>query len=339
MEPEKRVCGSYTSDQSILVVGDGDFSFCFSLCSKLRSGYNLIATSYDSYEILTTKYTDSLKHTEEIKAMGSIVLHGVDATNLQETLILPNENCPVKYDRIIFQFPLVYAQPNKQSYLSDPDPCLRNRRLIREFFHSAMPLLKENVGQIHISSKETRPYIEWNIESLAKGFSPFGYLQKYPFEKDHFTDYKSRNVMHPDGFPLTFAFTYVYGFDSDSLPLANLDFQYDKTAFPYACLYCKKKFVIELDEGKHCNSLDHKRAVKLAQNWVLELEKITIKWDNKKLLEKKENEIESEENAIPITINNNHDNERIEEEDEEIKGKKRKLSDENGPNESNALNG
>lgn len=320
MESEVRACGSYDSNQRILVVGDGDFSFCFSLCKQLRSGKNLIATSYDSYEALVKKYVDAAANTQQITSLGSIVLHSVDATNLQETLKLP-AHCTTsgpndtdrsfatqndeKFDRIIFQFPLVYAMPDKKSFEADPDPCIRNRRLIREFFHSAYHLLRDERSQIHISSKETRPYLEWNIETLAKGIlndeeiggdiakeesekelsvatamrgDNFGFLCKYPFEREAFPEYKSRNVMHTDGFPLTDAYTFVYGFGSTQLPLESLEFIYDTKYFHFKCLFCKKKFTNELDNEKHHASQDHKRAARLGAIWEKERARIDLKW-------------------------------------------------------------
>ena len=39
----------YSSVHSILIVGDGDFSFSLSLAAAFGSGYNLVATSLDSY--------------------------------------------------------------------------------------------------------------------------------------------------------------------------------------------------------------------------------------------------------------------------------------------------
>ncbi|KAK1631765.1 hypothetical protein QYE76_006080 [Lolium multiflorum] len=39
----------YSSEQSILIVGDGDLSFSRSLATAFGSGENLVATSLDSY--------------------------------------------------------------------------------------------------------------------------------------------------------------------------------------------------------------------------------------------------------------------------------------------------
>ena len=41
--------GHYSSAQSILVVGDGDFSFSLALATAFGSGEKLVATSFDSY--------------------------------------------------------------------------------------------------------------------------------------------------------------------------------------------------------------------------------------------------------------------------------------------------
>ena len=48
---EKRVrrLKHYSSDQKILIVGDGDFSFSLALAMAFGSGTNLLATSLDTY--------------------------------------------------------------------------------------------------------------------------------------------------------------------------------------------------------------------------------------------------------------------------------------------------
>jgi 25S rRNA (uracil2634-N3)-methyltransferase len=41
--------GQYSSTQSILLVGEGDFSFSLALATGFGSGENLVATSLDRY--------------------------------------------------------------------------------------------------------------------------------------------------------------------------------------------------------------------------------------------------------------------------------------------------
>lgn len=48
-EEEEKWLGQYSSTQSVLLVGDGDFSFSLALATGFSSGANLVATSLDTY--------------------------------------------------------------------------------------------------------------------------------------------------------------------------------------------------------------------------------------------------------------------------------------------------
>jgi 25S rRNA (uracil2634-N3)-methyltransferase len=51
-QQEVKWVGHYSSAQSILLVGDGDFSFSLALATGFGSGVNLVATSLDCYGLL-----------------------------------------------------------------------------------------------------------------------------------------------------------------------------------------------------------------------------------------------------------------------------------------------
>ncbi|KAM0890187.1 hypothetical protein ACQ4PT_027212 [Festuca glaucescens] len=91
----------YSSAQSILIVGDGDFSFSLAIATAFGSGENLVPTSLDSYGALTSKYGKAEANVTELKRLGATVLHGVDAKTMKLHSCLKMR----RFDRIVFNFP------------------------------------------------------------------------------------------------------------------------------------------------------------------------------------------------------------------------------------------
>jgi 25S rRNA (uracil2634-N3)-methyltransferase len=126
----------YSSEQSILIVGDGDLSFSRSLATAFGSGENLVATSLDSYGLfdplgilllrladrssllscflgvnfllqsswtanLISMYGKAESNVTKLKRMGATVLHGVDVKNMKSHIDLKFK----RFDRIVFNFP------------------------------------------------------------------------------------------------------------------------------------------------------------------------------------------------------------------------------------------
>ncbi|CAI9584282.1 unnamed protein product [Staurois parvus] len=85
---------------SILLVGEGNFSYSASL-SGFNQGKDLIvATCYET-EDAVSKQPLSSANVEQLRRNGALVYFEVDATKLKEYAFLTNH----LYDRIIFNFP------------------------------------------------------------------------------------------------------------------------------------------------------------------------------------------------------------------------------------------
>ena len=65
----------YSSMQSILIVGDGDFSFSLALATAFGSGYNLVATSLDSYGQFIISPPLAAGHVVSVFALVPVVLN------------------------------------------------------------------------------------------------------------------------------------------------------------------------------------------------------------------------------------------------------------------------
>ncbi|KAF8104333.1 hypothetical protein N665_0174s0019 [Sinapis alba] len=77
---------------------------------------------------------------------GCTVIHGVTAHSMS------SDNHLVRYNRIVFKF-FSFRQ---------------HQVLVRGFFESARKMLKDEDGDIHLTHKTANPFIEREIETLAK---------------------------------------------------------------------------------------------------------------------------------------------------------------------------
>jgi hypothetical protein len=193
----------YNPTQSILVLGDGDFTFSRALSktlNKLRSingvkgPLKLHLTSYDSEREVKEKYKNASECVELLKkGEGVTVKHGVDATNLGDSF--PPET---KFDRIIFNFP---HSGQQRVHI--------NRNLLRDFFASAKHFLAP-LGEIHVALKIKPPYSNWEIEKQAEESGMF-FRQRLPFYLDHYPGYYHRTT-DPNAvkFEADYARTFVF---------------------------------------------------------------------------------------------------------------------------------
>lgn len=182
----------FNRDETLLLVGEGDFSFASSLVrNHLINPENLIATSYDSEEEIKSKYPGAEDHLLYLKNEGSRVLHQVDATNIPFALKLVNANrkktgtklfTPYKkLNHVMFNF------PHTGRGMKDVDRNIRDhQKLVLGYFKSAHELLdmanqtaSNDLGGYAESQNETRadvilslfegePYISWGVKALAR---------------------------------------------------------------------------------------------------------------------------------------------------------------------------
>jgi len=183
----------YTNNQRILIVGDGNLSFSLSLAS-LVGPVRITATTYDSPEAVVKKYPEAATNIELLSNMGVEVLHRVDATRLQAQTyiqkdagghVVPNDGTLPQFDRIIFNFPHAGG--------SSHEDIVANRALLKGFFESAGRLVKDHIGEIHVSLRRNKFYDSWKILNVAKA-TGLMLFKEVPFHVNRFPGYVVRRT-------------------------------------------------------------------------------------------------------------------------------------------------
>ncbi|KAJ1959224.1 Meiotic nuclear division protein 1 [Dipsacomyces acuminosporus] len=141
----------YKKSDVILLVGEGNFSFASSIANTLGSGVNIVATAYDSREVVGQKYTsDAEKHISQFEALGGTALFEVDGTDLKSCKPLASR----KFTHVVFNFPHAGAGIKDQARNIQT-----NQLLLIGFFRSAMSFLtvgSDAAVNTKASSKKSR---------------------------------------------------------------------------------------------------------------------------------------------------------------------------------------
>ncbi|KAJ2619007.1 hypothetical protein GGI25_006434 [Coemansia spiralis] len=125
----------YTQNDTILLIGEGNFSFAHSVAQTLGTGANIVATAYDSEETVRQKYSeDAQLQISQFKALNGTVLFNVDGTALEKQTVDVLRH--KKFTHIVFNFPHVGAG------IKDQARNIRiNQEMLMGFFCSAMRFL------------------------------------------------------------------------------------------------------------------------------------------------------------------------------------------------------
>mmetsp|Transcript_9498 Transcript_9498/g.14297 ORF Transcript_9498/g.14297 Transcript_9498/m.14297 type:complete len:271 (-) Transcript_9498:133-945(-) len=188
---------------SILLLGDGDFSFAEGLIAHRNgSGRGVIATSFDSRTAVERKYGESSvsARLSRLTAAGAVVKHDVDARALDaaapvllSTLRdrekggnrLDDSSASAlsqqRFSRVVFNFPH-----------SGQQRVHVNRALLQSFF-ATVPAVLSSAGEVHITIKMKPPYSLWGIEDIAKD-NKFRLVATKEFDQQLFPGYRHQTT-------------------------------------------------------------------------------------------------------------------------------------------------
>jgi RHS repeat-associated protein len=165
--------GEYLTGQinrgKTLLVGEGNLSFTTSLLNKKINRENIIATTYEPYNILKN---DTLANKLMLEQQNITVMHGVDARNLS------NHFSGEKFENIMFNLPHTGARPSQPS----------NRELLRKFFESSQEHLSDS-GRVMVTLKNSPHYKGWRINEQAES-AGFRLVKEVPFDFNHFPEFQ-----------------------------------------------------------------------------------------------------------------------------------------------------
>lgn len=246
----------------ILTVGDGDLSFSYALATDIKPT-KLVASTYDDATTLITKYADNAL--TALKASNVTVLNSFDVTNPETWQRLNGE----LFDLVIFQFPLIPAFVGQAAFRENTVSInTLNRALLHQFIKYATDFALDINGPMlcYITSKDVKPYREWNIEGSLNDSLASRYLGQMPFDIGLFPGYKIRNVDRDKHVKDTSGISYV--FSPNEVPELK-----DKLTIPvylgnHSCPLCRVgPFHGEEDKQKHLLAKKHQQMLAFEADW------------------------------------------------------------------------
>ena len=255
----------------ILTIGDGDLSFSYSLLKNYQPK-GLTATIFDDYETLATKY--GCEFFDQLKMKGCQVLTGFDVTQKHTWVNLKRQ----QFDVVIFQFPLIPAFNSAEDFKQQCKNISLNtlhRRLLRQYLINCFNEFLDTQGTqlAIITSKDVKPYRQWNIEQALTLNTDINYLGCMDFEIEKFPGYKIRNVDRDKHVKDTQGLCYVFS----RLASTELDNKLTKSKYfnDGYCIFCRVgPFQTKLDESIHLVSKQHKQMAIFEQQWLSDIKNV-----------------------------------------------------------------
>lgn len=192
----------------ILTIGDGDLSFSASIAQHIKPK-SLVATVYDDKASLAGKY--SSEFFAQLVNKNIPVLTSVDVTDSSTWEGIPHNS----FDLVIFQFPLVPNGASYQKHQNDKvldSSNIANRWLLHCFLAHCFDLFLAKDGQrlAMITSKDVKPYRQWNIETSIVDNLECDYIGQCDFNFGDYPNYQIRNVDRNKFVKETQAISYFY---------------------------------------------------------------------------------------------------------------------------------
>ncbi|MFC3034728.1 Rossmann-like fold-containing protein [Pseudoalteromonas fenneropenaei] len=189
----------------VLTVGDGDLSFSRALTHFIPAT-QLVASVLDSETVLREKY--QAHAIDDLRALNVPIYFEFNVLD---------DSCwqqlAQKFDVVIFQFPLIPAFNDQQQFEQNPHSInTLNRILLRTFISASQRFALDSNGPMlsYITSKDVKPYRDWNIEGTLVQGLPYQFLGNSRFHLERFPGYQIRNVDRDKHVKNTSGITYVW---------------------------------------------------------------------------------------------------------------------------------